>query len=119
MPSHRARGASEGPRDLLLTGPSLFDQIDHRVSLRHPIRLRILSQRDPRNEHHTVALLTSHHAPRIDHAQIFRIADFGKQILLLIDIHTGPKYPVFKKADRFESAPRRASKPRKYPGLSR
>ena len=66
-----------------------------------------------------MALLTSHHAPRIDHAQIFRIADFGKQVLLLIDMHTGLDYPVFKKADRFESAPRRASKPRKNPELSR
>jgi hypothetical protein len=52
-----------------------------------------------------VAVLTPDHAARIDHVQIFRIADFGKQILLLIDMHTGPHYPVFKKADRFGFAP--------------
>jgi len=49
---------------------------------------------DDDNEHHAVAILTSHQAPRIDNAQTLRVASFRKYILFLGDRDTGQNYPA-------------------------
>lgn len=47
----------EGTSYVLLSGPSLLDEIDHRVSLGHLITQQILCQDNPRHHHHTVFIL--------------------------------------------------------------
>src|ERR1035438_8949272 len=68
IPTHRSCRATQGPSYLLLTGPALLNEIDHGVSLRHPIRYGILCQNNARHQHHTVAVLRSHQTPLVDDA---------------------------------------------------
>jgi hypothetical protein len=87
MPPHSACATSKGSRDLDLVRPALLHQTDHGMRLSHAVAGRILRQIDPRNEHHTVAILASQQTPLIDNAQTFRVASFGEQIFLLEGRH--------------------------------
>src|SRR2546426_193690 len=81
-------GTSKRSRDLDLVGPALLHQTDHGMRLGHAVARRILCQIDPRNEHHTVAILASQQTALIDNAQIFRVASFAEQIFLWEGRHT-------------------------------
>src|ERR1039458_6177332 len=58
VPAHRACRATKHPGHILLAGPSLLDEMNHGVSLSHPIRRRILGQNDPGHDDQAVAILS-------------------------------------------------------------
>ena len=120
VPAHRARRATEHPGHLLLAGPSLLDEMDHGVSLSHPIRRRILCQDNPGHDDQAVAILSFDHAPVVNDLSAFRVPKIGKEIVTCVSVHIRRRVsPAAKKADRFGFAPSGASKLRKKPGIPR
>src|SRR5208283_2513670 len=89
VPAHRARRATEHPGHLLLAGPSLLDQMDHRVSLSHPIRRRILYQDNPGHDDQAVAILSFDHAAVVNDLSAFRVLQIGKEIVTFVSVHIG------------------------------
>lgn len=57
FPPNRARGTIAGTSDVLLRGPSLFDEIDPGVRLGHRIAQRLLCQDNAGHEPHTMFIL--------------------------------------------------------------
>ena len=120
VPAHRARRATEHPGHLLLAGPSLLHQMDHRVSLSHSIRRRKLCQNNPGHDDQTVAILTFDHAVVVNDLSAFRVPKIGKEIVTCVSVHIRRRVsPAAKKADRFGFALSGASKLRKNPGIPR
>jgi len=105
--AHRARRAAERARHLVLVGPPLLDQADHRVRFGHPIVERVVRQRHARDDDHTPAILGADRAPAVDRDRTRRRTPVAEQLALLRRSRHGGTMPRLpEKADRFGSAPR-------------
>ena len=76
---HAARRTAEGSRDLILTGPALFDEANHRVGLGHLIADGILCQRNAGNDHNPIILFRTNEASIIYQDGGRCIGWFGKE----------------------------------------
>lgn len=70
MPSDRTRRATEGARHLVLVGPALLDQADHRVGLGDPVAGDEVRQRDPSGHNDPQLALDTHHAAVVDNERV-------------------------------------------------
>ena len=74
---------------VLLSGPSLLDEIDHGVSLGHLIAQPILCQDNPGHQHHTVFILRPDQTALVDDSSAFRVLELWKEIISFGSAHNG------------------------------
>ena len=120
IPPERAWRAPEGPRDIVLIGPALLDQGDHRVRLGHAVVGDEVRERDAGRHDDALIILDAQHAAVVDDDRVGRAGGGSKQPGLGVVDHgrddaptAGPsarpnRPPAAEKADRFGSAPCRA-----------
>ena len=89
----------------------MLDEMNHGVSLSHPVRRRILGQNDPGHDDQAVAILSFDHAAVVNDLSAFRVPKIGKEIVTFVSVNIGRSVnPAAKKADRFGFAPSCVSK---------
>src|SRR6266540_5873037 len=96
----------EGASDVLLSGPALLDEMNHRVRLGHRIGQGILCQDNPGYQHHTMFILRPDQTALVDDASAFGVVEIGKEVVSFGSAHNGRRLdPRSKKRTGLGSHP--------------
>jgi hypothetical protein len=100
-PSYGAHGIAEDAGHIILISPSLLDQADHGICLRHPVARCRLGQDDSRNHDDTVAILAFDRAAVVNNASAFWVLNDGKKVITMESSHAGRGYAGGQKSGQF------------------
>src|SRR6266508_389827 len=77
----------EGASDVLLSGPALLDEMNHRVRLGHLIGQGILCQDNPGYQHHTMFILRPDQTALVDDVSAFGVLKMWKEVVSFGSAH--------------------------------